>query len=129
MFKSKIRLTYEPIPDVFKQIKRELKPNIGEIFLNSSRYMDNYTANEAWVKSLEDEKIHTSFTNSDVDIIKGLSKMLGSVDLEGQINNIDLISELLNNQIAEATTEKNKNEKMYKTLGTSIGLVIAIILL
>lgn len=128
MFKAKIRLTYEPIPEVFKQIGEELKPNIGKIFLSASKYMNDYTANEAWIKGVEEEKIHTNFTNGDVDIINGLSKMLGSMDLEGQINNIELISEFLNNQITEATVEKNKNEKMYKTLGVSIGLAIAIIL-
>ena len=35
----------------------------------------------------------------DIEVLKGLSKMLGSMDLEGQINNIDLINELLKNQI------------------------------
>ncbi len=128
MFKAKIRLTYEPIPEVFRQIKKELNTNIGEIFLIASEHMEENTASEAWKQALEEKKIHTSFTKEDIEVLKGLSKMLGSMDLEGQINNIDLINELLNNQIQEATLEKSKNEKMYKTLGISVGLTIAIIL-
>ncbi len=128
MFKAKIRLTYEPIPEVFRQIKKELNTNIGEIFLIASEHMEENTASEAWNRALEEEKLHTGFIKEDIEVLKGLSKMLGSMDLEGQINNIDLINELLNNQIQEATLEKNKNEKMYKTLGISIGLTIAIIL-
>ena len=49
--------------------------------------------------------------------------------MDGQINNINLIRELIEKQIEEARIEKNKNEKLYKVLGTSIGLVIAIILI
>ena len=128
MFKAKIRLTYEPIPEVFQQIKKELNSNIGEIFLIASEHMEENTASEAWNRALEEEKLHTSLKKEDIEVLKGLSKMLGSMDLEGQINNIDLINELLNNQIQEATLEKNKNEKMYKTLGISVGLTIAIIL-
>ncbi len=128
MFKAKIRLTYEPIPEVFRQIKKELNSNIGEIFLIASEHMEENTASEAWNRALEEEKLHTGFIKEDIEVLKGLSKMLGSMDLEGQINNIDLINELLNNQIQEATLEKNKNEKMYKTLGISVGLTIAIIL-
>lgn len=129
MFKAKIRLTYEPIPEVFKQIEKELNYNIGCIFALASKYMENANAGEAWKKAIQEEKIHTSFTKEDIEVLKGLSKMLGSMDLEGQINNIDLISESLNSQIEEATNEKNKNEKMYRTLGVSIGLTIAIILI
>lgn len=129
MFRAKIRLTYEPIPEVFKQIEKELNYNIGCIFVSASKYMENANAGEAWKKAIQEEKIHTSFTKEDIEVLKGLSKMLGSMDLEGQINNIDLISEFLNSQIREATNEKNKNEKMYKTLGVSIGLTIAIILI
>lgn len=32
VFKSKIRFTYEPIPEIFKEIASNAKENIGQIF-------------------------------------------------------------------------------------------------
>ena len=129
IFKSKIEFTYEPIPEVFKDLKKDLNSNIGNIFLTSSNNMNKYDASLSWEKALEEEKAHTSFEKRDIDIILGLSKMLGCTDLEGQINNIDLVCSLLDNQIDEAIILKKKNEKLYKTLGLSMGLAIAIILI
>ena len=54
--------------------------------------------------------------------------MLGETDLEGQISQIDITLSFLDKQIQEAETEKNKNEKLYKKLGTIMGLALVIIL-
>ncbi len=32
VFKSKIKFTYEPIPEIFKEISKKTKSNIGQIF-------------------------------------------------------------------------------------------------
>ena len=91
--------------------------------------MENDLASNAWERSLEEEEKGTNFNKEDIEIIKSLAKLLGNSDLDGQINNINLIRGLIDKQIEEARIEKNKNEKLYKVLGTSIGLVIAIILI
>ena len=129
MFKTKIKLTYESIPEVFKQMEKELKPSISNFFLKASTYMDSTNANEAWVRSVEEEKANTNFTPNDIGVIKGLSKMLGSMDIEGQVNNIELVIELLNRQIEEAEKDRDKNEKMCRTLSTCVGLAIAVVLI
>ena len=51
-FEEKIKFTYEPIPDVFEEISKKLKPNIGEIFLRASRNMENENAGVAWENSV-----------------------------------------------------------------------------
>ena len=39
VFKSKIRFTYEPIPEIFKEVADKAKDNIGNIFKNArTRY-------------------------------------------------------------------------------------------
>ena len=52
----------------------------------------------------------------------------GKTDISGQISEIDLTNTFLDMQIEKAENEKRKNQKMYKTLGTVIGLAIVIIL-
>ena len=52
----------------------------------------------------------------------------GKTDIEGQISEIELTNTFLDIQIEKAENEKQKNQKMYKTLGTVVGLALVIIL-
>ena len=61
--------------------------------------------------------------------VKNLSKLLGRTDLEGQISQIELTSNFLDEQIEKAERERQKNESMYRKLGMIIGLGIVIILI
>ena len=65
----------------------------------------------------------------DKNSIKTLGKLLGKTDVEGQINQIQLVNSFLEQQINEATEAKNKNEKMYQKLGAIVGLIIVIVLI
>ena len=126
-FEEKIKFTYEPIPDVFEEISHKVQKNIGEIFCNSSKSMENKSAGVAWEKSVDEA--NNNFTKEDKDIIKGLAKMLGKTDIDGQVSEIRLTCKFLDVQIKDAENEKNKNEKLYKTLGATVGLALVIILI
>ena len=126
-FEEKIKFTYEPIPDVFEEISHKVKDNIGDIFHNSSKAMQNESAGVAWENAVTNA--NSNFTDEDKDIIKGLAKMLGKTDLDGQVSEIRLTSKFLDVQIKDAENEKMKNEKLYKTLGATIGLALVIILI
>lgn len=127
MFKSKIKFTYEPIPEIFEEISKNTNRNIGEIFKNAKDKMKNNNANIAWEEAV-DETI-TNFKKEDKYVIKTLSKLLGQIDAEGQTSQIEITQNFLEKQIKEAEEEKNKNVKLYSRLGTTIGLAIVIILI
>ena len=127
MFKAKIKFTYASIPEVFDGISRQIDGEVGDIFKNASDLMKEVSAGEAWNKSIE--IINTSMTKDDKIILQNLGKLLGKTDIEGQISEIELVSDFLDTQIELAENERNKNEKMYKTLGGIIGLVLVIILI
>ena len=126
-FEEKIKFTYEPVPDVFEEISHKVKDNMGEIFCNSSKTMENESAGVAWEKAVEEA--NSNFTKEDKDIIKGLAKMLGKTDIDGQVSEIRLTCKFLDVQINDAENEKLKNEKLYKTLGATVGLALVIILI
>ena len=126
-FEEKIKFTYEPIPDVFEEISHKVQDNIGGIFRNSSKSMENESAGVAWEKAVDES--NNNFTKEDKDIIKGLAKMLGKTDIDGQVSEIRLTNKFLEVQIKDAENEKNKNEKLYKTLGATVGLALVIILI
>lgn len=127
IFKTKIRYTYEPIPEVFREISNNLNGNIGTIFKIASKNMKTMSAGQAWIEALG--KTNHNFNKEDINVIEGLNKLLGKTDLEGQISEIDLTDHFLEQQITKAEQEKKKNEKLYQTLGTVIGLAVVIILI
>lgn len=114
MFETKIKYTYEAVPDIFLEISENLLYNISNIFKIASQNMKYITAKEAWVQAVETSK--TNMTKEDVDVIKGLGKLLGKTDIDGQISQIELTDKFVDAQIEKAKKEYEKNEKLYKTL-------------
>lgn len=57
-----------------------------------------------------------------------MQSYFGKTDVEGQVSQIELTITFINNQISKAELEREKNEKLYKTLGGIIGLALVIIL-
>ena len=126
MFLTKIKFTYEAVPVSFNEIGNNINGNIGKIFRLASKNMKEKSAGDAWEEVVD--KTQTSLTNEDKDIIKGLGKLLGKTDLDGQVSEIKRVQNFLSTQIEIAEKEKEKNEKLYRTLGGVIGLAIVIIL-
>lgn len=86
------------------------------------------TADAAWEMAIEENYSKLSLNKEDKTILLTFGKMLGNSDLEGQINNIKLISSQLKLQELKAEEMRKKNEKMYRSLGVLSGLAITIIL-
>lgn len=123
IFETKIKYTYEPVPEIFQEISRNLKPNIADVFINASKNMGGNTAKEAWNYAIENS--NTSMNKEDIEVIKGLGKLLGKTDLAGQVSQIELTDKFIDTQIEKAEREYTKNEKLYKTLRSCFGTCIS----
>ena len=126
ILKTKIKFTYEPIPEVFGEIAENVNSNISRLFLLAKQNMEKMSAGEAFEEAVDN--VICNLKSEDKKVIKMLSKLLGRTDVEGQISQIEITEEFLENQIKEAEEEKKKNERLYTRLGTVIGLTIVIIL-
>lgn len=126
IFKTKIKFTYQPIPEIFDEIVQVSNQNIGQIFYLAKEKMKNETANIAWEQAIDE--CENSLITEDKNALKTLSKLLGQTDVDGQISQIEITQKLLESQLKEAQEQKAKNEKLYSKLGTTIGLAIVIIL-
>ena len=126
IFESKIRFTYEPIPEIFGEISKNSSSNISNIFKKAKEKMKEKNASQAWEETIDESDCN--FSKEDKQVLKTLSKLLGQTDSEGQISQIKITQNFLNTQIKEDKEEKKKNEKLYSKLGTTIGLAIVIIL-
>ncbi len=126
IFETKIRYTYETIPEAFAEISKQFDgKKVGELFKIAVEELKENTAGMAWKNAIE--KTNLSINMEDKNVIEDLSKTLGSTDIQGQISQIELTQNLLDKQIENAEIEKSKNAKMYKTLGGIVGLMIVII--
>lgn len=127
IFATKIKFTYETIPNIFMEISNKVGGNVGQIFARASSRMKEENAGEAWANSFSD--VQNNFVEEDVVTLKNLGRLLGQTDIEGQISEIEVVVQFLETQLENARQEKIKNEKMYRTLGIVCGLTIAIILI
>ncbi|MBR1802586.1 MAG: stage III sporulation protein AB [Clostridia bacterium] len=127
MLATKMKFTYEPIPNLFLEIGSKIGGNVGQVFIRASDRMKEQAAGEAWSNALEE--VPNNLTEEDKIVLKNLSRLLGQTDLEGQISEIAVVTQFLGTQLENAQQERVKNEKMYRTLGIVSGLTMAIILI
>lgn len=74
IFKSKIKFTYEPIPNIFKEISINSNENISNLFKNAKEKMNNKTAAISWEEATEE--FEGNLNKDDKKVIKMLSKLL-----------------------------------------------------
>lgn len=127
ILENKIKFTYEPLIEIFNEISKIVSKNISEIFVQAGTYLKETDAENAWDKGIESS--NTNLNKEDKENIKVLGKMLGKTDKEGQISQLELTKTFIEMQIEKAKDEEEKNAKMYKTLGTIVGLAFVIILI
>lgn len=76
ILENKIKFTYEPIPEIFKQISNNSEENISKIFQKASEYIIKENTKDAWNKAIEDEESNLSLNKEDINIIKSMGNML-----------------------------------------------------
>ena len=125
VFKNKVEFTYEPINCIFEDISNLIYGNKENVFRVVQNNKENIDINALW-ESAADKIVNIN--NEDKEIIKMFGKLLGKTDIKGQLSQIELTTKLIEKQIEKAECEKNKNFKVYKTMGMVLGIGICIIL-
>ena len=100
---------------------------VKQVFKHFCKYVDNENTTESWHRAVNETNLN--ITNEDKNVLYQLGKMLGKTDKDGQISQIDMALTFLDKQIEIAEEEKQKNAKLYKSLGVIAGMGIIIILL
>lgn len=74
MFKSKIKFTFEPIPEIFNEISQNTCKTISKIFEKAKEKMKQKTASEAWEEAVDE--VEGNINQEDKQTVKTLSKLL-----------------------------------------------------
>ena len=127
IFENKIKFTQSPLEEIFKNIAENCsEKNIKSIF-QILAIKPNTNIHKSWENIINN--VETNLTEEDKKILIEMGKILGTTDVEGQVSNIKITSTFIDRQIEKAEQEKEKNVKMFRTLGIVSGLAITIILI
>ena len=126
ILENKIKFTYEPLKEIFLLMRNTLKGKISELFGVVSKKLENENVEQAFKNAFNESK--NNLLKEDMEVIKNLSKTLGKTEKDGQVSQIQLAKTFMETQIKKAEKEEEKNSKLYKTLGVTIGLACVIFL-
>lgn len=129
---NEIEYTHTPLPEAFESVAEKSKSPIKEIFLRVSKLLYGNEVDsvyEAFEESLLNEINTVNLNGEDINVILDLSKSLGESDIEGHRKIFSLLKTNLKKRINIAEDLMNKNLKLYRYLGFSIGAMVVIVLL
>lgn len=124
--------TYTPLPCAFEKISENSIFPIKDILKDISISLKQNEVNsvyEAFDSTLSRNKDYLCIKKEDINIILDFSKTLGQSDLEGEKRVFNLTLDNLKKQIEKADELMDKNVKMYRYLGFSLGAMIVILLI
>ena len=127
IFENKIKFTQSPLKEIFKNIGENASEyNIKNIF-EALAIEEDLNIHEKWKNVISD--IESNLNSEDKNILIDMGKILGTTDVDGQVSNIKITTSFIDRQIEKAEQEKEKNAKMFRTLGIVSGLSIIVILI
>ncbi|MCM0650378.1 stage III sporulation protein SpoIIIAB [Clostridium swellfunianum] len=127
---NEIEYTYTPLPEALRNVSQKCDAPMSLIFKKASEFLYNNEVEsvyEAFKKCID--LCETNISKEDMNILMDLSKSLGESDVEGHKKMFSLAKNNLKKRISLAEEAVNKNVKMYRYLGFSLGAMIVIVLI
>ena len=97
-----------------------------EVFTDTTGSNDFYMW---WKKCVSALSMCTALNKEDKRLLYRFGENLGVTDTEGQLSHCDLYIKLFNVQLKKAREAEEKNTKLYKILGFSLGCTIVLIIM
>ncbi len=120
------------LSEAFKEIAKSTESELKWVFSYVSerlRLNPGSDMQKVWQRAVDKYRDGLSLNESDVEIIKDFSDMLGKGNREKEKNNIKITAMRLKLALSEARLEREKNVKMYRGLGFLSGIFIVVVLL
>lgn len=127
IIENKIKYTYQPLEEIFSEIAEISTYEVKAFFKSVADHIKVKGAEFAWKENIQSAEL--SIKKEDREVLKEFGTLLGKINKEGQLNQINFINELLDRQIDKAKLEREKNETMYQKLGVIFGIGLVIVLI
>ncbi|EDK33261.1 stage III sporulation protein SpoIIIAB [Clostridium kluyveri] len=129
---NEIIYTHTPLPEAISNTACKSVSPIKDIFKDISQMLEKNSVDsvyEAFSHTLKAKENTLNLKKEDTAALLDLSRTLGESDIEGQKKMFLLTLENIKEQIETSQILMNKNLKMCRSLGFSLGAVIVIILI
>ena len=107
--------------DIITLVKRSSPNYLSDIFYTESR-----TFTEYWSESIGKIPKSYGLKTDDYSLLNEFGKVLGTTDIEGQLNHIELYKTLFNNSLYNSEKEYKNMGKLYRLLGFFCGAMLSI---
>lgn len=118
------------LPEAAENISCHTRGVISALFLKFSENLlkkDGTDIPVIWAQTLKDIKAKSYFTSEDIEAFADLGNTFGYMDKKMQVNNIKLVLEYIESETEILYKRRDKNKKMYQSLGILGGLLLVII--
>jgi len=131
LLRSRIAFGQEVLEISFSDIAGACENKVGRIFGDVAEELKstNIPVSEIWENKIEEYFRGLDFNFNDEKILIDFGNLLGRGSVDEEVRNINLAVERLKTQLENATDEKNKYAKLYRTIGGIGGTALAIILI
>lgn len=120
----------DPLPAVFARVGSYKDNRAMNLLWECGQLMKTkLELNECWRQAVDAAYSGSCLLEEDRGLLLDLGLQLGKSDLRGQASMFSLTEARLNAQMEQAQKEKDTKGRMYRGLGFSIGVVIAVILI
>lgn len=132
VLESEMKFRMDPLPDLFLRISKITAGMSGKLLETTCQLLKDQNARdfpECWREAVEIAYIESSLTKEDKRILSDLGIELGKTDMGSQYSLFLRTFSLLDAQVAEAIEDKKTKGKMYKSLGSAVGVLVVILLI
>jgi len=130
MLETEISYSMNPLPEALFRIGSRISGPVGILYEHVAELLEKNAGlpmEKVWKVGLSKLSEESSLKKEELDVLDDFGLGLGGSDREEQLKNLHLAQEHLRIIEASAESDKNKYERMYKTLGVLAGTALAIV--
>lgn len=132
ILETEIVYAVTPLPEALSNVFNKGKKKVSYIFdeIKENLFLNKEGGVYNSFLSVESKLYEELYLQKeDVEVFLSLGRVLGTSDRKDQQKNFTLILNQIDTQILEAKIERNKNEKLYRSLGiiTGVGIIILLV--
>lgn len=132
MLSGEMSYAKAPLTEAFRHIAVQGKAPFDRMLTEVSEGLEqerDKTLQEIWEKAVFHHKEEFFFSAEEFQILTGLGKNLGYLDIQMQMNHISLYLQQVEGRIVQAQNELAAKQKMYQYLSVMSGLFLILILI
>ncbi len=132
MLETEISYTMNPLPEALFKVGSRIKGPVRILYEHTSDLLIRNIGlpmDEVWRTGLYRLAEESSLKKEEMDVLEDFGLGLGGSDREGQLKNLLMVQEQLKIIESNAENDRNKYERMYKTLGVLAGAALVLILI